>query len=84
MKTKFVLFVAFIFSIIGSVNSALTACPNCKDAFEKGSKEASIGEGFSLSVIFMLIMFFSVFIGFSTKIYLTMKKKNASSQYFNS
>jgi len=84
MKTKFILSIAFLLAVLTSVNNVIIACPNCKDAFEKGSAEASIGEGYSLSVIFMLVMFFSVFIGFSTKIYLTMKKKNASSQYFSS
>lgn len=83
MKKKIVFLLVLILGITGSVNNLLIACPNCKDAFEKGSVEASIGEGFSLSVIFMLIMFFSVFIGFTAKIYFTMKKKHASSHYFD-
>ncbi|MBI3258765.1 MAG: hypothetical protein HYZ54_04720 [Ignavibacteriae bacterium] len=83
MKKKIVFLLALVLGIISSVNNILIACPNCKDAFEKGSVEASIGEGFSLSVIFMLTMFFSVFIGFSAKIYFTMKKRNASSHYFD-
>ena len=83
MKKKVVFLLAVIVSMIGSAHNVLLACPNCKDAFEKGSVEASIGEGFSLSVVFMLLMFFSVFIGFSAKIYFTMKKKNASSHYFD-
>jgi hypothetical protein len=82
MKSKILLLLVFVFGIISSVNNVIIACPNCKDAFEKGSVEASIGESYSLSVVFMLIMFTSVLVGFSLKIYLTMKKKNASSPYF--
>ncbi len=84
MKNKIVLLLVFALSIICFVNNTMVACPNCKDAFDKGSVEANLGEGFSLSVIFMLVMFMSVLVGFSTKIYFSMKKKNASSHYFDS
>ena len=59
--------------------NALNACPNCKDAFEKGSVGASIGEGYSLSVLFMITMMMSVLIGFSLRIYYSAKKKQLSS-----
>ncbi|MFM7156216.1 MAG: hypothetical protein ACKN9Y_02120 [Bacteroidota bacterium] len=34
----------------------LLACPNCKDAYTPGSTGASIGESYSWSVLFMLLM----------------------------
>lgn len=66
--------VALLFSA-----DALNACPNCKDAFEKGSAGAAIGEGYSLSVLFMITMMVSVLIGFSFRIYYSMRKKELSS-----
>lgn len=84
MKTKINFIFALLLCIVAFTNSKIIACPNCKDAFEKGSVEANLGEGFSLSVMFMLVMFMSVLVGFSTKIYFSMKKKNASSHYFDS
>lgn len=39
------------------------SCPNCKDGFTSGSEQAKIGESYSESVLFMLIMIFSVFGG---------------------
>ncbi|MCE2755295.1 MAG: hypothetical protein LW818_04765 [Ignavibacteriae bacterium] len=32
------------------------ACPNCKDAYTPGSAGASVGESYSWSVLFMLVM----------------------------
>jgi hypothetical protein len=32
------------------------ACPNCKDAYTPGSAGATVGESYSWSVLFMLIM----------------------------
>ena len=73
---KIIGFIAF-FVVFGTIT--IQACPNCKDAFEKGSVEASIGEGYSLSVLFMITMIMSVLIGFSLRIYYSAKKKQLSS-----
>ncbi|MFN8361252.1 MAG: hypothetical protein U0264_15175 [Candidatus Kapaibacterium sp.] len=64
--------------LLNSTN-ALNACPNCKEAFEKGSAGAAIGEGYSLSVLFMISIMVSVLFGFSFRIYYTMRKKELSS-----
>lgn len=42
----------FAITMIGQV----MACPNCKDAYTPGSTGASIGESYSWSVLFMLLM----------------------------
>ena len=39
------------------------ACPNCKDAYEIGSKQGSIGESYSYSVLFFLGMFTTLLVG---------------------
>ena len=46
-----------VFVLIGSL---VHACPSCKEAYAPGSKEASIGESYSYSVVFFLGMFFSL------------------------
>ena len=46
---------AFLFLAIVTVQQSL-ACPNCKDAYTPGSTGASIGESYSWSVLFMLLM----------------------------
>jgi hypothetical protein len=35
---------------------ASRACPACKEGYEAGSKQAAIGESYSISVLFMLGM----------------------------
>lgn len=44
-----------LFLALVSVQQAL-ACPNCKDAYTPGSAGASVGESYSWSVLFMLLM----------------------------
>ncbi|MFN5006965.1 MAG: hypothetical protein ACK5GO_05675 [Ignavibacteria bacterium] len=52
MKKVVLLILLFAFTIIGQA----VACPNCKDAYTPGSTGASIGESYSWSVLFMLLM----------------------------
>ena len=52
MKKIVLSIILFAFSIFGQV----FACPNCKDAYTPGSTGASIGESYSWSVLFMLMM----------------------------
>ena len=52
MKKVILLILLFAFTIIGQA----IACPNCKDAYTPGSAGASVGESYSWSVLFMLIM----------------------------
>lgn len=42
-----------VYGIVCSVSSAV-ACPACKDGYTAGSKQAAIGEAYSMSVLFML------------------------------
>jgi len=54
----------------------LLACPNCKDAYTPGTSQAAIGEGFSMSILFMLSMLLlaiSIVVG---RIVYAIKKKN--------
>lgn len=52
-----------------------SACPNCKDAFTSGP-EATVGESYSWSILFMLGMFFSVIGGFGLLIWSKARKTN--------
>jgi len=52
MKKVVLLILLFAFTIIVQA----VACPNCKDAYTPGSTGASIGESYSWSVLFMLLM----------------------------
>lgn len=45
------------------LGTALYACPECKEVYAAGTKEAAIGESYSWSVLFMLGMFFTMLIG---------------------
>lgn len=67
------IFLIFCISILCTMVS--DACPNCKDAFASGP-EASIGESYSWSILFMLGMFMSVIGGFSFLIWSKVKKTN--------
>lgn len=54
----------------------LLACPNCKDAYSIGTTQAAIGEGYSMSVLFMLSMLLlaiSIVVG---RIVYAIRKKN--------
>jgi len=44
---------ALLFVGLSTVISVL-ACPNCKDGFGSGTGNASIGDAYSISVLFML------------------------------
>lgn len=44
-----------LFLCLAFVQQAI-ACPNCKDAYTPGSAGASVGESYSWSVLFMLLM----------------------------
>lgn len=52
MKHKIFLILFLCFSIIQQA----IACPNCKDAYTPGSAGASVGESYSWSVLFMLVV----------------------------
>jgi hypothetical protein len=52
MKHRIFLILFLCFTIAQQV----LACPNCKDAYTPGSAGASVGESYSWSVLFMLIM----------------------------
>jgi len=49
-------FALSIFYFAITMISQVMACPNCKDAYTPGSTGASIGESYSWSVLFMLLM----------------------------
>ena len=54
----------------------LFACPNCKDAYSSGTTQAAVGEGYSISVFFMLSMLLlaiSIVVG---RIVYAIRKKN--------
>jgi len=64
----------FLFSLIHIY--PLLACPNCKDAYSAGTTQAAIGEGYSMSVLFMLSMLLlaiSIVVG---RIVYAIRKKN--------
>lgn len=42
--------------VLCALSSTATACPACKDGYAAGSKQAAIGEAYSISVLFMLAM----------------------------
>jgi len=52
MKHRILLLLFLCFSIIQQA----IACPNCKDAYTPGSAGASVGESYSWSVLFMLVV----------------------------
>lgn len=55
--------VAMILVLVALAGAAVSACPSCKDAYEIGSKQSSIGESYSYSVVFFLGMFTSLLVG---------------------
>lgn len=52
MKHRIFLLLFLCFSILQQA----VACPNCKDAYIPGSAGASVGESYSWSVLFMLVV----------------------------
>ena len=52
MKHRIFLILFLCFSIIQQA----IACPTCKDAYTPGSAGASVGESYSWSVLFMLVV----------------------------
>lgn len=55
MKRFVVGCVASLVIALSCVN-VVQACPACKDGYAAGSKQAAIGEAYSISVLFMLSM----------------------------
>jgi uncharacterized membrane protein len=45
---------AMVAAVVAMSAHAVLACPSCSDNFTKGSANASIGEAYSWSVLFML------------------------------
>ncbi len=52
MKHRIILLMFLCLAFVQQV----IACPNCKDAYTPGSAGASVGESYSWSVLFMLLM----------------------------
>ena len=52
MKHRIIIIMFLCFAIVQQA----IACPNCKDAYTPGSAGASVGESYSWSVLFMLLM----------------------------
>lgn len=53
MKKSFYYVVMITTMLLFAVNNAL-ACPNCKDGYASGADGASLGDSYSISVLFML------------------------------
>lgn len=66
--------IAAVAAMILCAGSALNACPNCKEGFANDTKQAQTGEGYSWSVLFMLVMITGVGCGFTMKIAYHLKK----------
>jgi len=58
-------------------NSVLLACPSCTDNFTKGSANAAVGDAYSMSVLFMLVVPISILTGFTVVI---VRKMRAASR----
>lgn len=74
LHTKKMWLIAGITALILSAGSVSNACPNCKEGFANDTKQAQIGEGYSWSVLFMLVMITGVGCGFTMKIAYHLKK----------
>ncbi len=66
--------IAAISALVLSAGSEVNACPNCKEGFANDTKQAQVGEGYSWSVLFMLVMITGVGCGFTLKIAYHLKK----------
>ncbi|MCO6466401.1 MAG: hypothetical protein J5I53_07285 [Bradyrhizobiaceae bacterium] len=55
---RLLLGVCLLFLLVGTLN--VKACPACKDGYAAGSKQAAIGESYSISVLFMLGVPFTI------------------------
>lgn len=58
-------------------SSVLQACPSCTDNFTKGSANASVGDAYSMSVLFMLVVPLSIL---SVFIVVIVRKMRAASR----
>jgi heme/copper-type cytochrome/quinol oxidase subunit 2 len=47
---------AVVLGLLVGVQNFLMACPSCSDNFTKGSANASVGDSYSWSVLFMLFV----------------------------
>ncbi|CAN5508019.1 hypothetical protein BH10BAC6_BH10BAC6_10570 [soil metagenome] len=75
MKTKSMLML--LLPLVTVTNSVLQACPSCSDNFTKGSANASVGDSYSMSVLFMLVVPLSIL---STFIVVIVRKMRAASR----
>ncbi|MFM8178042.1 MAG: hypothetical protein ACKOAX_06010 [Candidatus Kapaibacterium sp.] len=62
-KMRRTLAVVGLVALMAVMLSDVAACPSCKDAYEIGSKQSSIGESYSYSVVFFLGMFTTLLVG---------------------
>jgi hypothetical protein len=74
MKMKLTLLLLPVLLVSTSV---LQACPSCSDNFTKGSANASVGDSYSMSVLFMLVVPLSILSAF---IVVIVRKMRAASR----
>jgi hypothetical protein len=55
ISTKHYLMYAFVVIFVAA-NSALMACPNCKEGFDAGTEQANAGAAYSLTIGLLLIV----------------------------
>ena len=70
MKHRIIIIMFLCFAIVQQA----IACPNCKDAYTPGSAGASVGESYSWSVLFMLLMPMATIALISMRIMVAAKK----------
>lgn len=75
MKMKSMLML--LLPLLMATNSVLQACPSCSDNFAKGSANASVGDSYSMSVLFMLVVPLTIL---STFIVVIVRKMRAASR----
>lgn len=72
MSTRGKIIWSTILMSFSSAYTTLMACPSCSDNYTKGSAQASVGEAYSYSVLFLLavpITILSLFIFFMVRKY---------------
>lgn len=74
MKIKLTL---LLLPVLLMSKSVLQACPSCSDNFTKGSANASVGDSYSMSVLFMLVVPLSILSAF---IVVIVRKMRAASR----
>jgi hypothetical protein len=72
ISLKYLLLIATL-TLIGTTRQSIS-CPNCKDGFAQDTRQAQIGESYSLSVLFMLLMMTGIGGGIAMKIAYHTKK----------